>query len=45
MCGYLLYASLAYHRAHALVGLGVLAVGALVMLFGNRIQTPLSRPR
>jgi amino acid transporter len=36
MCGYLLYASLAYHRAHALVGLGVLAVGALVMLFGNR---------
>jgi amino acid transporter len=36
MCGYLLYASLAYHRTHALVGLGVLAIGALVMLFGNR---------
>jgi amino acid transporter len=42
MCGYLLYASLAYHRAHALVGLGVLAVGAVVMLFGNRGQTGLS---
>ena len=25
MCGYLLYSSLAYHRTHALVGLGVLA--------------------
>jgi len=45
MCGYLLYASLAYHRTHALVGLGVLAVGALVMLFGNRGQTAASRPR
>src|SRR4029079_15818644 len=26
MCAYLLYSSLAYHRTHALVGLGVLAV-------------------
>src|SRR5689334_352566 len=33
-CAYLLYASLVYHRAHALVGLGVLAVGAVVMLLG-----------
>ncbi len=32
MCGYLLYSSLTYHRAHALVGLGVLAVGALVLI-------------
>ena len=32
MCGYLLYSSLAYHRTHALVGLGVLAVGAVIML-------------
>ena len=32
MCGYLLYSSLTYHRAHALVGLGVLAVGAVVLL-------------
>jgi basic amino acid/polyamine antiporter, APA family len=32
MCGYLLYSSLAYHRTHALVGLAVLAVGAVVML-------------
>jgi amino acid transporter len=35
-CAYLLYSSLDYHRAHALVGLAVLAVGAVVMLFGNR---------
>ena len=41
-CAYLLYSSLAYHRAHALVGLGVLAVGAAVMLFGNRGQTTVS---
>src|SRR6185295_7367407 len=32
-CAYLLYASLAYHGRHALVGLGVLAVGAVVMFF------------
>ncbi len=32
MCGYLLYSSLTYHRAHALVGLGVLAAGAVVLL-------------
>jgi len=42
MCGYLLYASLAYHRTHALVGLAVLAVGAVVMLFGNRGQSTVS---
>jgi APA family basic amino acid/polyamine antiporter len=36
MCGYLLYSSLTYHRTHALVGLAVLAVGAVVMLFGLR---------
>ena len=35
MCAYLLYSSLAYHRTHALVGLGVLAVGAVVMLFAR----------
>jgi len=35
ICAYLLYASLAYHREHALVGLGVLAVGAAIMLFGR----------
>ena len=44
-CAYLLYSSLAYHRAHALVGLGVLAVGAAVMLFGNRGQTTVSEPK
>lgn len=32
MCGYLLYSSLTYHRTHALVGLGVLAVGAVVLI-------------
>jgi basic amino acid/polyamine antiporter, APA family len=35
VCAYLLYSSLAYHRAHALVGLAVLAAGALVMLFAR----------
>jgi amino acid transporter len=34
-CAYLLYASLAYHRAHALVGLAVLAVGAVMLLFAR----------
>ena len=39
MCAYLLYSSLAYHRTHALVGLGVLAVGAVIMLFaGGRVR-------
>lgn len=38
MCGYLLYSSLTYHRTHALVGLGVLAVGALVMLIARATQ-------
>jgi len=40
-CAYLLYASLAYHRAHALVGLGVLGVGALLLLASrlkNRVK-------
>lgn len=36
MCGYLLYSSLTYHRTHALVGLGVLAAGAVLMLFARR---------
>ena len=34
-CGYLLYSSLAYHRTHALVGLGVLAVGAVILIFAR----------
>jgi basic amino acid/polyamine antiporter, APA family len=37
MCAYLLWKSLEYHRVHAFVGLGVLAVGAVLML--------LTRPR
>ncbi len=41
-CAYLLYSSLDYHRTHALVGLAVLAVGAVVMFFGNRGQTTVS---
>jgi amino acid transporter len=36
MCGYLLYSSLVYHRGHALVGVGVLALGAVVLLFARR---------
>jgi hypothetical protein len=35
-CGYLLYSSIAYHRTHAVVGLVVLAVGAVVMLLARR---------
>jgi amino acid transporter len=35
-CGYLLYSSLAYHRTHAVVGLVVLAVGAVVMLLARK---------
>jgi hypothetical protein len=38
MCAYLLYASLAYHREHALVGLGVLAAGAVIMVL-NRLRS------
>ena len=34
-CGYLLYASLVYHGRHALVGLGVLAVGGIVMMLAG----------
>jgi amino acid transporter len=34
-CGYLLYSSLAYHGKHSLVGLGVLAVGAVVMVLAG----------
>ena len=44
-CAYLLYSSLAYHRTHALVGLVVLAVGAAIMLFGNRGQTTVCGPK
>ncbi|MDB5808098.1 MAG: amino acid transporter, partial [Betaproteobacteria bacterium] len=36
MCGYLLYSSLAYHGKHAFVGLGVLAIGVVVMFVGGR---------
>jgi amino acid transporter len=36
VCAYLLYSSLMYHRAHALVGLGVLVLGAIVMLVARR---------
>lgn len=36
MCAYLLYSSLVYHRANALVGMAVLAVGAVIMLFARR---------
>ena len=32
MCGYLLYSSLTYHKGNALVGLGVLAIGGVILL-------------
>ena len=35
-CAWLFYNSLDYYRIHALVGLGVLAVGVVVMLFAQR---------
>ena len=40
VCGYLLYSSLTYHGKHALVGLGVLGVGAVVLLFARRRPAP-----
>jgi APA family basic amino acid/polyamine antiporter len=42
MCGYLLYSSLAYHGKHAMVGLGVLVVGAVVMVVTRR--APVKQP-
>jgi APA family basic amino acid/polyamine antiporter len=36
VCAYLLYSSIVYHRTHALWGLGVLAIGAIVMLFAGK---------
>jgi amino acid transporter len=36
MCAYLLYSSITYHRTHALTGLAVLAVGAVIMLLGRK---------
>jgi len=36
MCGYLLYASLTYHKDNALVGLVVLAAGAVVLFFAKQ---------
>ena len=43
MCGYLLYSSLTYHRTHALVGLAVLAVGAVILLMARRPAQPATR--
>lgn len=43
-CGYLLYSSLVYHGRHAFVGLGVLAVGAVIMLFGGRAAASAPKP-
>jgi amino acid transporter len=37
-CAALLWSSLVYHGRHALVGLGVLAVGAVIMLFAGRVR-------
>jgi basic amino acid/polyamine antiporter, APA family len=45
MCGYLLYSSLMYHRTHALVGLGVLAVGAVIMVLARRRPAAQPAPR
>lgn len=39
MCAYLLYSSLTYHKGHALVGLAVLAIGAIVLLVARGRET------
>jgi amino acid transporter len=44
-CAYLFYNSLDYHGKHAFVGLGVLAVGAVVMLFAERVRKAVSAPK
>ncbi|MBY0267952.1 MAG: amino acid permease [Burkholderiales bacterium] len=36
MCGYLLYSSLTYHRGNAMVGLAVLAAGAVVLFVAKQ---------
>ncbi|MDP3715269.1 MAG: amino acid permease, partial [Burkholderiales bacterium] len=36
VCGYLLYSSLTYHGSNALVGLGVLAIGGVVLAVARR---------
>lgn len=35
ICAYMLYSSLAYHRTHALVGLAVLGIGAVVLVMAK----------
>jgi amino acid transporter len=40
MCAYLLYSSLAYHRAHALWGLAVLGVGVVLLFAFRRTRAP-----
>ena len=35
VCGYLLYSSLTFHKDNALVGLGVLAIGGVILLFAR----------
>ncbi len=43
MCGYLLYSSLTYHKGHALVGLGVLAIGGVVLLVARAREASQAR--
>ncbi|MEQ1775329.1 MAG: amino acid permease [Burkholderiales bacterium] len=43
MCGYLLYSSLTYHKGHALVGLGVLAIGGVLLLFARNREAQQAR--
>jgi basic amino acid/polyamine antiporter, APA family len=44
-CAYMLYSSLAYTGAGALVGVGVLAAGAVVLLLASRWQKAASEPK
>ena len=45
VCAWLLWKSLEFHRTHALVGLGVLAVGAVVMLIASLKTAAADRTR
>ena len=38
-CGFLVYKSLEFHQMHALVGLGVLAIGGVILLIARGKNT------
>ena len=40
-CGYLLYSSLIYNKIHALVGMGVLTIGVVVLIYAQKLERKL----